>query len=373
MKILKLLLASTAIFLIIVALIENESIIDFLKKNTAAGFQKRWKPDQKYIEEYNKYKPELLTEQGQGKWVDDKENQYKLTRELVIGNEEDDSYRFFLPLDIEVDAFGDVYLLDNGHQRIQVFDSEGKFLRSIDRENGFPSVAVDISINSENVIAVADKQKRKIFLFSDFGKKINDFSLSYEPIEVALFNNEFIVLGINTHFLVHRYSNDGVKMSSFCPIIMKNESVHIRKIFNEAHLDIDFNDNIFVTYEYPYRIIKHDNHGIPKKEFNRLLPDDITPPIISDKTNGIQSAKKRTISMGIKVDLEGYVYNLIRSAEESHGDRIDRYDGNGNYLYTFYLDESIDDFTLYRNDIIWCLIGGDKNKIIKYRIEKVII
>ena len=60
MRILKLLLTSIAIFLIIVALIENESIIDFLKKNAAVGFQKEWKPDHQYIEAFEAIVPPII-------------------------------------------------------------------------------------------------------------------------------------------------------------------------------------------------------------------------------------------------------------------------------------------------------------------------
>ena len=330
-----------------------------------------WNPTEEYIEKYNSYKPKNLLEQKKGKWVGDEKRQFKLVKELEIGSETDENLRFFLPLDIEVDEFGYVYLLDSGHQRIQIFDENGNFLRSIDKSKGFPPVAVDISINSDGIIAVVEKLKKRIYIFRDLGELLGDFSLPFEPIKVNSIDNEFLIVGIGENFLVHRYSEDSRRISAFCPILQKGESDVIIKIFNEASLDIDIGKYIYLSYEYPYKIIKFNNEGIPVLAFSRKLPDDIPPPIIDDGTvRKSYDAKKRTISMEIKVSQDGDIYNLVRGTETKKGNRIDRFDSNGIYLQTFFLEVPVDDFTIYGNDYLWCLIGKPENKIIKYKIER---
>ena len=74
--------------------------------------------------------------------------------------------------------------------------------------------------------------------------------------------------------------------------------------------------------------------------------------------------------MEIKVSDDGNIYNLLRGTETKRGNRIDKFDPEGNYLQTFYLDRPINDFALSGKDYIWALLGRPENKIIKYRIEK---
>jgi len=369
LKIVKLLFILIIICFIIFLFINRERILDiFVIKKTF------WEPTEEYIERYNSYKPKSLLEQAEGKWVGRKGKQFKLVKELEIGSETDEHLRFFLPLDIEVDDFGDIYLLDSGHQRIQIFDERGDFLRSIDKNKGFPPVAVDISINSDGIIAAAEEFKKKIYLFMDSGKLLGNFSVPFEPLKVEALNNEYLVVGMGKEFLIHKYSKDGERISAFCPVLQKDETIIIKKIFNEASFNIGQKGLIYLSYEYPYKIIKFDNEGVPILAFSRKLPDDIFPPIIDEGAGGKKfDAKKRTISMEIKISQNGEIYNLIRGTETKRGNRIDKFDSNGVYLQTFYLDVPIDDFTIYGNEYIWCFLGKPENKIIKYKIERLIL
>jgi len=372
LKLFKLLFILILVILCIILVFKREQLIRIIKTGISEEEKIKWKPTDEYIKKLNSYKPELFLDQESGKWVNQKDKQFRLVKELQIGTEDDENYRFFLPLDIEVDEFGDLYLLDSGHQRIQIFDQNGKFLRTIDKNKGFPPVAVDISINSDGIIAVAEKQKKKIYLFRDSGAFLESFSLSSDPIKVKALDDEFLILGIGKYFLIHRYSKDGEKISAFCPVLQRGESETIIRIFNEASFDSDYRGSIYLSYEYPYKIIKFNNENIPLLAFSRILPDDIPPPIIDDITQGKKfTAKKRTISMQIKISADGNIYNLVRGTETTRGNRIDKFDSEGNYLQTFYLDVPIDDFVISGTDYIWCLLGRPENKIVKYRIEKI--
>ncbi|MCK4965501.1 hypothetical protein KAS50_00640 [bacterium] len=368
MNILKLLLISAAAVFLIGIFIEREVIINFAEQIAAEKLYKGWKPTDEYIKEHNLYKPELLLDQKEFENSD--ESNYKIVKEFDIGSTDDAQYNFNGLKDIAIDMFGDVYILDGGDKKIQVFDSEGNFLRSIEGRNKFPPVPVGISINPDNIIAVAGMEKKKIYLISDNGKFLNKFSLPFEPVEIKSLDKGFIILGIYKHFLIHRYSKDGRRTSAFCPLIMNDMSDRLRKNFNTAHLDIDFNDKVFVTYEYEYRIAEFDNRGTPVRVFNRSLPDNPSLSINKNKADSSAAALEQKISLSIAVDSEGNIYNLLKGVETNRGDRIDKFDEEGHYLYTFYLNESIDDFVLYGTDVIWCLTGKDKNKVTKYRIVK---
>ena len=58
--------------------------------------------------------------------------------DLNIGKEEDDNFLFYRIRDVNVDAQGNVYVVDMGNFRIQKFDSSGRYLQSIGRQGQGP-------------------------------------------------------------------------------------------------------------------------------------------------------------------------------------------------------------------------------------------
>ena len=50
----------------------------------------------------------------------------ELEEDLSIGNENDENYLFYRARDIQVDLEGNIYVLDSGNHRLQVFDKNGK-------------------------------------------------------------------------------------------------------------------------------------------------------------------------------------------------------------------------------------------------------
>jgi len=61
------------------------------------------------------------------------EIKFELEEDLSIGNDEDDNYMFYRVRGIEVDAKGNIYVIDWGNHRIQIFDWNGNYLQTIGR------------------------------------------------------------------------------------------------------------------------------------------------------------------------------------------------------------------------------------------------
>jgi hypothetical protein len=51
----------------------------------------------------------------------------------MFGDENDDNYLFYEPVAVAADKRGNIYVLDSKNFRVQVFDSDRKFLRSFGR------------------------------------------------------------------------------------------------------------------------------------------------------------------------------------------------------------------------------------------------
>jgi sugar lactone lactonase YvrE len=73
-----------------------------------------------------------------GKWS--KSPQVSLQAVQTIGNvdSDDENIAFHMPSDLAVDADGRIYILDTGNHRIQVFDKNGKYLKTVGRQGQGP-------------------------------------------------------------------------------------------------------------------------------------------------------------------------------------------------------------------------------------------
>jgi len=58
----------------------------------------------------------------------------EIEEDLILGSERDDNYLFYRVWDVQADAQGNIYVLDSGANRIQKYDKNGKYLRTIGRQ-----------------------------------------------------------------------------------------------------------------------------------------------------------------------------------------------------------------------------------------------
>jgi DNA-binding beta-propeller fold protein YncE len=81
--------------------------------------------------------------------------------------------RFNFPTNAAVDSRGDLYVVDTGNFRVQVFDKNGKYVRSIGKPGnrpGFFARPKGIAVDSEDHIYVADAAFQNVQVFDPTGR-----------------------------------------------------------------------------------------------------------------------------------------------------------------------------------------------------------
>ncbi len=94
------------------------------------------------------------------------EIELELAEDLKIGSEEDENFRFFKWISLDVDGDGNIYVLDRGSFRIQKFDKEGGYVQTIGREGQGPGEFDNpnfITLDEKGFIYVKDGARAHIF------------------------------------------------------------------------------------------------------------------------------------------------------------------------------------------------------------------
>jgi YD repeat-containing protein len=106
---------------------------------------------------------------------------YRIQPSLVIGGADAaDEAQFFEKLgrtDVDADANGNIYVLDTGGPRVQVFDAAGKFLRGFGKKGEGPGemkIPGLIAVSADGHVAIFDMGLGRVSIFDPQGRLVRD-------------------------------------------------------------------------------------------------------------------------------------------------------------------------------------------------------
>lgn len=212
---------------------------------------------------------------------------------ILIGEDEGDSNKtFYDPQDFAIDENGNIYLLDSGNYRIQVFNSSGDYLRTLGQRGSGPGElersARTIAINSRTqLIYVYDFSMKRLTALKMNGKYVDSWYIN-EFIDDMDFDSKNILL--TSDFVVeekyapiHRYNSKVKLISSFGSVEEPGKNIFkmlLLSPYNEAHvfsqykmtnIAVDEVGYIYYSQKNPYQISKYSPDGKLILEFNRDL------------------------------------------------------------------------------------------------------
>lgn len=146
---------------------------------------------------------------------------FTLKEDLAIGVESGDENLMFAEVaDIGLDAAGNIFILDWSNSRIQKFDAQGKFLKSIVLKQGQGPEEVAMlggaAVGPSGMICVLDRGGNKVLILSAEGEFLRFFKLEFQATYLGcLEGDRIVVLGLNNEKILHLFDREGRLVSSF--------------------------------------------------------------------------------------------------------------------------------------------------------------
>lgn len=179
--------------------------------------------------------------------------QKKITPKLIISSaqgDKDENYILHFPSAVAVNEKGDIYIINKERQTISVYDSNGKFIKTIGRfgdgpgEFNFRGMGDRIEFFKDRMF-INDQGHYRVQVMTEDGKYLSQVN----PMEsncksISPINMNTVILGFNpsrqNHSLIHRYQ--------------KEKGIYqLIKVFGDFIVkpsDIDWNDKVSVSRFY---------------------------------------------------------------------------------------------------------------------------
>jgi PKD repeat protein len=217
------------------------------------------------------------------------------------------------PLDVALDSKGNVYVADWSNNRVQEFNSNGKFINQWGSTNDISLSRVsEVAVDSSGNIYVEDYYNNRIVKFDKNGNVIAKFG-SYGSGNGQFNNMQGFCLDSSGNIYVADCGNNRIqKFDSNGNYLMQWGSYGISNGQFNTPIDVtSHSDNIYVADNRNHRIQKFDSNGNYLMQFGNSGNGDGQFNFIED----------------IAVDTSDNIY-----VTDSGNTRIQKFDSDGNYL-----------------------------------------
>jgi hypothetical protein len=269
--------------------------------------------------------------------------------EVTIGEEDrDEMLMFHSPMDVTVDKYQNIYVLDSGKGKVQKFDKDGNFLLTIGNKGEGPGEMMrvwDIELDSKGNIWTFDIGLNRISKFDSSGQFILSFKVKMPPYKGVLdSDNNIYMYGMHGGKLIHKFSSRGERILSFMDYV-KCDNRRTRSHLNSmGGLAIDGDDRIYLALIYPYTINVFNKNGrmikkiITKSDY--AVPPYIGPNnvvVVNFQIIGLHISSKGNIfcrSIFFEISKPFDINRVLSSYKSRYLDHsyIDVFDSDGNHI-----------------------------------------
>jgi len=269
---------------------------------------------------------------AEGTWGNSPKLSIEFVKNLGELDADDENILFHMPTDIAFDSQTNLYILDQGNQRIQKFSADGKYLATIGRQGEGPGelqFPMSLDIDTKGYLYVPDTSNQRIQVYTPEGIDHKGITMNRGSLgPIRLFTDGRMLKGSGGFMAISPGSmNDKTPPPSLFKVLdaagkeIKEFGVaHDYKDFmlnmmgNRVHFSLDQNDNVYVAFDYQNRIDKYSPEGELLWRADRKLNYDTKKPISKGGRSGsggrvmIQAPQMNRASQGIAVDSVGRVW-----------------------------------------------------------------
>ena len=185
--------------------------------------------------------PTIVRNEAVGLWEQGEAKKLELKTDLTIGAEDgSDNELFYRVYDIAVSTKGRIYVLDNGLDRVQVYDSTGSYQQTIGRKGEGPGeffFPTAIAVDPFGRLYVADQAR--ITVFDEKGNFLDDLrhgipDAYVRSIRVDINSGIYIsCFHLFEQQIIHKFSpipdaHGDSLLISFCDSYARNVSIKVR-------------------------------------------------------------------------------------------------------------------------------------------------
>ena len=294
--------------------------------------------------------------------------EFNLNEELSIGNETDDNYFFLRVRKLFVDDQENIFVLDSGRYIVQIFDKNGRYIRSIGGKGKGPGEFLrpyDLIVDSRKIIHILDGKNRKISRYHLNGTFISDLRLKEGSPSLFFLDSKgfyFVNYSIpgNTgerKNKIIKYTLNGNRLLQSREFIESKRKIEEKRGFvltfkapfdPKGYFAYDKKENFYYGFSDIYEIMLFNTNFeklkiIKKRDHKRIK---VTIEEIKDVKDGLKDSLKRRgiffdidtikfpeyhkIFSGIWVDNRGRI--LINTTTKENKAHIDIFNSEGIYL-----------------------------------------
>lgn len=325
-----------------------------------------------------------------------------ISLELVkqIGSEDgDDNNTFFLPLDVAVDKEGNILVLDTGNFRVQIFNKDGEFVRSIGRKGQgpgeFSSHPTHIDVDEEDNILIVTSGGRILTRLSKEGNHLNRFTNkikcdnytllslnkvigSYFPDDIVIPANRPIPDEKQCNYVFGIFDIEGKVLGEYGEL-KEYDNELLNRRGNLCYLALDNSGNIYISFAYQNRIEKYSPTGSLMLYIDRKLGYEIATKIVKEKARStptiLQIPTITPVSAGISIDHLNriWVATYIKQDKQSFVDKyknmvFEIFNSDGILISTIPVPHYFATFKIF-NDRLYMVNSKVTSSIFEYKIK----
>lgn len=269
----------------------------------------------------------IIHNEKDGKWGSKPEVSLRLIRTIGGIDVEDENLAFHFPYDVAWDSSDNIYILDEGNNRIQKFSPEGKYLATIGRRGQGPGefqAPFSLDIDSEGYLYVSEGGSRRIQILTREGKAYKTIkNTKYHVTKLRHLPSGLVAAGgpPNISLFAETKAKDFPKLIKILDLKgnLQNEFGDMHDYRNNLvngqgnwiDYDVSREGYFFIAFAYQNRVEKYSSEGKLLWRADRPLNYGTEPIFMGSverKANGgisILGPQLNHVSSGIAVDSKG--------------------------------------------------------------------